>query len=137
MTNPARIDRAPTTNHRQPWTSVRLRRRLRSDPHVFLALALAVPTVIVDVLDQGPNELGIAILAFAFLVVQVSLTAVIRTGQPALVPDVLADPDHVSAAAGLRSEICVPLVAAAELLGIVNVELAIAKGAGRNQVVAA
>jgi diguanylate cyclase (GGDEF)-like protein len=50
--------------------------RLRSDPHVFLALALAVPTIIVDVLDQGPNELGIAILAFAFLVVQVSLTAV-------------------------------------------------------------
>ena len=76
MTNPARIDRAPTTNHRQPWTSVRLRRRLRSDPHVFLALALAVPTVIVDVLDQGPNELGIAILAFAFLVVQVGLTAI-------------------------------------------------------------
>jgi diguanylate cyclase (GGDEF)-like protein len=47
---------------------------------------------------------------------------VIRTGQPALVPDVLADPDYVSAAAGLRSEICVPLVAADELLGIVNVE---------------
>ncbi len=47
---------------------------------------------------------------------------VIRTGQPALVPDVLADPDYVGAAAGLRSEICVPLVAADELLGIVNVE---------------
>lgn len=55
---------------------MRLRHRLRSDPHIVLALALAVPTVMVDVLDQGPNELGIAILALAFLVVQVGLTAV-------------------------------------------------------------
>ncbi|HEY2887565.1 MAG TPA: sensor domain-containing diguanylate cyclase, partial [Candidatus Limnocylindrales bacterium] len=47
---------------------------------------------------------------------------VIRTGRPTLVPDVNVDPDYIGAASALRSEICVPLFAGDELLGIVNVE---------------
>ncbi len=76
MTNEARLDRALRSSAREHLSTVRLRRRLRSDPHVLLALALAVPTVIVDLLDQGPNELGVAILALAYLAGQVGLAAV-------------------------------------------------------------
>ena len=47
---------------------------------------------------------------------------VIRTRQPALAADVHGDPDYVGAATGLRSEVCAPLLAGEELLGIVNVE---------------
>ncbi len=47
---------------------------------------------------------------------------VIRTLEPALVPDVHVDPDYIGAATGLRSEVCAPLLAGSELLGIVNVE---------------
>jgi GGDEF domain-containing protein/putative methionine-R-sulfoxide reductase with GAF domain len=47
---------------------------------------------------------------------------VMRTSRPALVPDVNVDPDYIGAASALRSEVCVPLVAADELLEIVNVE---------------
>ncbi|HEY7828917.1 MAG TPA: diguanylate cyclase [Candidatus Limnocylindrales bacterium] len=47
---------------------------------------------------------------------------VMRTRAPALVPDVHVDPDYIGAATGLRSEVCAPLLAGTELLGIVNVE---------------
>ena len=47
---------------------------------------------------------------------------VMRTGRAALVADVRDDPDYVGAATGLRSEVCAPLLAGEELLGIVNVE---------------
>jgi diguanylate cyclase (GGDEF)-like protein len=47
---------------------------------------------------------------------------VMRTGQAVLVTDVRTDPDYVGAATGMGSEICAPLLAEGELLGIVNVE---------------
>ncbi len=47
---------------------------------------------------------------------------VMRTRTLAFVPDVAADPDYRSAAGTVRSEICAPIVADGELLGIVNVE---------------
>ncbi len=47
---------------------------------------------------------------------------VMRTRQPVLAADVHGDPDYVGAATGLRSEVCAPLLAGEELLGIVNVE---------------
>jgi diguanylate cyclase (GGDEF)-like protein len=75
MTRTARIDRALRTNARERWSTVRFSRRLRSDPHVLLALALVMTTVLVDVLDRGPDELAIAVLGLAFLVIQVGLTA--------------------------------------------------------------
>ncbi len=75
MTNTAHAAGAPRTKRREQWSGLRLRRRLRSDPHVLLALALAVPAVLVDVLDQGPNELAVAILAVGFVALQVGLTA--------------------------------------------------------------
>ena len=47
---------------------------------------------------------------------------VMRTGRPALVPDVSTDPDYLGLNPDVRSEICVPLVAEGEFLGFVNVE---------------
>ncbi|MGH2512660.1 MAG: GAF domain-containing protein, partial [Candidatus Limnocylindrales bacterium] len=47
---------------------------------------------------------------------------VMRTRLPALVPDVQRDPDYLGAATSMRSEVCAPLLAGEELLGIVNVE---------------
>lgn len=58
------------------WSARRLRRRLRSDPHILLGLALAITTVLVDLIDHGPDELAIAALCLAFLLIQVGLTAV-------------------------------------------------------------
>ena len=75
MTKTAHLAGTSRTRRREQVGPLRLRRRLRSDPHVFLALALAVPTVLVDVLDQGPFELAVIVLAAAFLAAQVSLTA--------------------------------------------------------------
>jgi hypothetical protein len=75
MTNTARIDRALRTNPMERWSTVRFSRRLRSDPHVLLALALVITTVLVDVLDHGPDELAIAVLGLGFLLIQVGLAA--------------------------------------------------------------
>jgi PAS domain S-box-containing protein/putative nucleotidyltransferase with HDIG domain/excisionase family DNA binding protein len=47
---------------------------------------------------------------------------VVRTGQPALVPDVRTDPDYIGVHPALRSEICVPLVGRDGVLGVVNIE---------------
>jgi diguanylate cyclase (GGDEF)-like protein len=47
---------------------------------------------------------------------------VMRTKALAFVPDVTSDPDYVSAAGIVRSEVSAPLLAAGRLLGIVNVE---------------
>lgn len=47
---------------------------------------------------------------------------VMRERTIAFVPDVTLDPDYVSANAGVRSEICAPLLAHGELLGVINVE---------------
>ena len=47
---------------------------------------------------------------------------VIRTKTLAFVPDVTTDPDYVSAAGSVRSEISAPLLADGNLLGVVNVE---------------
>lgn len=47
---------------------------------------------------------------------------VIRTRRPAFVPEVTVDPDYISADPAVRSEICVPLLAHDELLGILNIE---------------
>ncbi|MEP7358233.1 MAG: GAF domain-containing protein, partial [Anaerolineales bacterium] len=44
------------------------------------------------------------------------------TGQPALVLDVAADPRYVAVEAGIRSELCVPLAAGEEMLGVINIE---------------
>jgi hypothetical protein len=76
MTKTARIDRASGTNVGERKVALRLGRRLRSDPHVLLALALAIPTIVVNFLDQGPDELAVTILAIAFLAIQTGLTAV-------------------------------------------------------------
>ena len=50
------------------------------------------------------------------------IARVIRTRRPAFVPDVTVDPDYTSADPAVRSEICVPLLAHDELLGILNIE---------------
>jgi putative methionine-R-sulfoxide reductase with GAF domain len=76
MTKTARIDRASGTNVGERRVALRLGRRLRSDPHVLLALALAIPTIVVNFLDQGPDELAVTILAIAFLAIQTGLTVV-------------------------------------------------------------
>lgn len=47
---------------------------------------------------------------------------VMRTGRPAFVPDVGADPDYLGFDPDVTSEICVPLLADREFLGFVNVE---------------
>jgi GAF domain-containing protein len=47
---------------------------------------------------------------------------VIRTRQPALVRDVTIDPDYRAISAAIRSEICVPLLNADQLVGVLNVE---------------
>ncbi len=47
---------------------------------------------------------------------------VLRSGRPALVRDVTADPDYVPLQAGIRSELCVPLTSANEVMGVLNVE---------------
>jgi diguanylate cyclase (GGDEF)-like protein len=74
MAKSAHLAGASRTKRRDQWATLRLRRRLRSDPHVLLALALAIPTILVDVLDQGPHELAIAIFAVAYLAAQVGLS---------------------------------------------------------------
>lgn len=75
MTKTAHLARASRTRRREQWVTLRLRRRLRSDPHVLLALALAIPTILVDVLDQGPNALAVGVVAIGYLVAQIGLTA--------------------------------------------------------------
>lgn len=47
---------------------------------------------------------------------------VLRSGRPALVPDVSSDPDYVPLQAGIRSELCVPLTSSTEVIGVLNVE---------------
>ena len=47
---------------------------------------------------------------------------VMRTREPAFIPDATRDPDFIAAEPGLSGEICVPLVAGGDLLGVVNVE---------------
>ena len=47
---------------------------------------------------------------------------VMRTHEPAFVPDVRVDPDYSTANPDVTGEICVPLLAHGELLGILNVE---------------
>jgi diguanylate cyclase (GGDEF)-like protein/PAS domain S-box-containing protein len=47
---------------------------------------------------------------------------VLRTGEPALVPDVSMDPDYLSASPDVTSEIAVPLVADGETVGVLNIE---------------
>ncbi len=47
---------------------------------------------------------------------------VLRTGEPALVPDVRVDPDYHAGRADVVSEVAVPLRAGAELLGVLNIE---------------
>ena len=74
MAKTAHLASASRTKRRDQWATLRLRRRLRSDPHVLLALALTIPTILVDVLDQGPNELVIAIFAVGYLAAQVGLS---------------------------------------------------------------
>ena len=74
MTKTAHLAGASRTRRREQFATLWLRRRLRSDPHVLLALALAIPTVLVDVLDQGPNELAIGVFALGYLAAQVGLS---------------------------------------------------------------
>jgi PAS domain S-box-containing protein len=47
---------------------------------------------------------------------------VVRTGTPALVPDVRSDSDYVAAVPGVESEICVPLRDQGQVVGVLNVE---------------
>jgi GAF domain-containing protein len=75
MTKTAHLARASRTRRREQLATLRLRRRLRSDPHVLLAVALAILTILVDLLDQGPNELVIGLFAASYLAVQVGLSA--------------------------------------------------------------
>ncbi len=74
MTKTAHLAGTSRTRRREHVASLWLRRRLRTDPHVLLALALAIPTILVDVLDQGPNELAVGVFAVAYLAAQVGLS---------------------------------------------------------------
>jgi signal transduction histidine kinase len=47
---------------------------------------------------------------------------VVRTGQPAFVPDVRADPDYLAGLVGTRAEMCVPVVLGEEVTGAINIE---------------
>jgi diguanylate cyclase (GGDEF)-like protein len=47
---------------------------------------------------------------------------VMRSRQSALIPDAQKDPDFRAAEPGLRGEICAPLIAGGDLLGVINVE---------------
>jgi diguanylate cyclase (GGDEF)-like protein len=47
-----------------------------------------------------------------------------RLRQPQLVRDVTSDPEYTRAVEGIRSEICVPLLAGGDLVGVINVESA-------------
>ncbi len=47
---------------------------------------------------------------------------VMRSRQPAFIPNAGTDPDFVAAEHGLAGEICAPLIAGGDLLGVVNVE---------------
>ncbi|MGH2512805.1 MAG: hypothetical protein ACRDGQ_08980, partial [Candidatus Limnocylindrales bacterium] len=53
----------------------RLTRRLAADPQVLLAVALALPTVLVNLVEHGPNQVQVAGLAAGFIVVQAVLSA--------------------------------------------------------------
>ena len=47
---------------------------------------------------------------------------VAQHGEPALVPDVQLDPRYYEGASDTRSELCVPLVAGSQVIGVLNVE---------------
>jgi diguanylate cyclase (GGDEF)-like protein len=47
---------------------------------------------------------------------------VMRTGEPALVPDVQADPEYRAASPDVRSEVSVPLRAGDQIIGVLNIE---------------
>lgn len=47
---------------------------------------------------------------------------VMRTGKPAFVPDVSADPDYHAADPDVRSEVSVPLMTGGSVIGVLNVE---------------
>ncbi len=47
---------------------------------------------------------------------------VVQHGEPALVPDVRLDPRYYEEIPDIRSELCVPLVAGSQVIGVLNVE---------------
>ena len=122
MDRPARIDRAPTTNHRQPWTSLRLRRRLR-----FRASDLVARyggEEFVAILDgTGRDE--------AVRIAEETRTAFAEQSFRG------ASGERLSATVSTGCAELGPEDGLGELLGACDVGLAMAKGAGRNQVVAA
>lgn len=50
------------------------------------------------------------------------LGRVVRTGRPALVPDVRRDPDYVPARPSTRSELAVPILYGGQPIGVINLE---------------
>jgi diguanylate cyclase (GGDEF)-like protein/PAS domain S-box-containing protein len=50
------------------------------------------------------------------------ISRVVRTGEPAYLPDVSTDPDYLSASPDVTSEIAVPLVADRATVGVLNIE---------------
>jgi PAS domain S-box-containing protein len=62
-----------------------------------------------DIIQQMPISKGV-------------LGRVARTGIPAFVKNITADPDYVSPVAGLKSEICVPLFERGQVVGVFNIE---------------
>jgi diguanylate cyclase (GGDEF)-like protein len=57
----------------------RIGRRLGADPHVLLAVALAIPTVVVNLLERGPNQAPVTLMAALFVLAQAGLTFVRQT----------------------------------------------------------
>ncbi|MCP4543810.1 MAG: GAF domain-containing protein [Chloroflexi bacterium] len=47
---------------------------------------------------------------------------VVRNAEPALIPDVRADSRYVGVLSGTRTELCVPLIADGQVIGIINIE---------------
>ncbi len=50
------------------------------------------------------------------------MARVVRTGRPAFLPDVHADPDFLEAIPGICSEVCVPLHDRGQIVGVLNIE---------------
>ena len=80
MTRSARVDRALRTTGAETSGSSRRSRRMGNDPFILLAVALAIPTVVVNYLDRGPDEVAISLGAVVFIALQAVLSVVWPSG---------------------------------------------------------
>ena len=84
--------------------------------------------VCVQAAAYGPkNPEGRALLAPREIPIDRGIVGrVVRTGEPALVPDVHADPDYLTDDASRNAELAVPIIAEGEVVGVIDSEHSVA-----------